>query len=108
MSSSFQEHGDFTMWAYWQYGDRLVTRDLALALANRLVRNKFGAADLDEQLPFGVIETDRTWVIAGNKSLLLWPVADGPPVFGKIELIISKKDCRILSFDVRDGSADRQ
>lgn len=105
MNSSFQEEDDFSMWAYWQYGDRLVTRDVALALATRLVLNKFGPADLDEQLPFGVVETDTTWVIAGSKRLLLRPMPDRPPVFGKIELVISKKDCRILSYDVRGNSA---
>lgn len=105
MTSMFDDDGDISMLGYWLNGDRLVTRDLALSIATHLVLIKFGKAYINEQLPFSISETETRWQIVGSKILSERAVPSHGPIFGPVEIVISKKDCRVLSFVVHGDFA---
>ncbi|MGZ5851894.1 MAG: NTF2 fold immunity protein [Hyphomicrobium sp.] len=92
---------DLTMELYRAVGERLVSRTTALAIAELIVRDRFGQGELDRQMPLEIRGQDDTWIITGNG---LPDVPAGTPSgalkTGSLPMKISQLDGRILNFSL--------
>lgn len=86
------------MLTYWNAGERLVDQELALDLAAHLIQNKHGYAELERQLPMKVSQSNDRWVVSGSKTIVDRPSGDIYPISGKVIIVISMRDCKVLSF----------
>lgn len=92
---------DLSMYLYLMVGEKLITRETALAIARMVLRDRFGSEEVDHQEPFHVEERGDTWVVVGN-GVPDWN--DGRPRealrYGRAEVILSQHDGRIVKLAV--------
>jgi hypothetical protein len=94
---------DHSIYLYRVLGQKLVSREAALAFAQLVFADRFGQGELHKQMPFTVDDGGDTWIVRGSRMANF---DDGQPLNslrrGKGEVIISQTDGRILKLTV-DG-----
>ncbi|MGZ5851895.1 MAG: NTF2 fold immunity protein [Hyphomicrobium sp.] len=89
---------DLPMYLYLMVGEKLITRATALVIAKMLLRDRFGAEEVDHQEPFHVEEQGDAWVIAGN-GVPDWN--DGPSYDPRIRSLGRTPDRPLPAFAIR-------
>lgn len=78
--------------------DDLATREIAILLAEELIKLDFGKDELDRQRPLIIGETPDRWTIEGSRRPEIPSVRDNRAIDGKVEMEIRKIDCQVLKF----------
>jgi hypothetical protein len=89
------EGEDPSMLIYGAAQTELATRDVARKLAEMVVKNVYGEAELDAQSPLKVYDGGDRWVIEGSRQPSLSNV-DPALLNGRVEVVILKRNCQIL------------
>jgi len=77
---------------------KLISEKIAVSLARDLIEEVYGKDELKTQEPLKALDGGETWIIEGNRKFGDKPTAENLPDYGKVELVVSKSDCRILKF----------
>jgi hypothetical protein len=86
---------DISMKPHRAAGTNLATREIALALAEMILKHAYGEEDFRMQLPLRVSETSDRWVIEGSRTYD-YSKAVNNLVAGKVEIEILKANCQIV------------
>jgi hypothetical protein len=86
---------DLSMKLHAAAGTNLATREIALALAETVIKYAYGEEDFKMQLPLQVSETSDRWIIEGSRTYD-YSKAVNNLVPGKVEIEILKANCRIV------------
>jgi NTF2 fold immunity protein len=90
------EAPDYSMLSRRWSGQKLISADLAVAIARQIHKEQYGQTTLDEDEPLSVSDDGDCWIVNGGKKRNFEPknlVLDGP-----LRMRISKFDGQILSY----------
>jgi hypothetical protein len=91
-----EETEDISMTLFAAGGARLVSRELALIVAETVFKIAYGEDDFSSQLPLNVSDGADRWVIEGSRRPEDHPPPEGEPAKGRVEIVILKRNCRIV------------
>ncbi len=78
-------------------GQHLVARETALEVAKLLLRDNYGQAELDSQLPLTITDGGDCWMIRGCKRRNMRAATPANDVReADFVITITKSDCRVL------------
>lgn len=89
---------EFSMEVLKAAGVQLATREVAVGLAELLLKSSYGADELEIQRPLIAKDGGDRWIIEGSRRFGQAKTDRDDVDFGKIEIVIAKSDCRILKF----------
>ena len=97
MPANGDQDDHISMVAYSGFGQRLVSRTTAIELAKMILRDVFGEAELNRQLPLTAIEREERWIVSGSPlrktGLRTFEDIVEPRA---LEIHFSQYDCRVL------------
>jgi hypothetical protein len=97
--SDFAEHEKEAIMIANAYGGRnLASREIALAMAEMLVRENHGDEHLKTQAPLQIYDKGESWLIEGSRRGEDHPVTHLGLHQDKVIIEIRKRDCQVLNF----------
>ena len=93
-----REGEDISIIAHSFGGRALASRDVALAMAEMLIRESRGEDFLKTQLPLNAIDDGDRWIVEGSRKGEDYPPDSTGMPEGKFVLKILKRNCQVLSF----------
>lgn len=89
-------------------GVKLISPTAAVMLAEHIVRDRYGRAELERQLPLHVVADGDFWLVTGSYdpgSILSGPGELRP---GRVKLVISQSDGRVTDLVFTGGLPRRE
>jgi hypothetical protein len=77
-------------------GVEIALRPVALALAEMIFKNVYGAEEFKRQLPLNVIDGGDRWTVEGSQRAQDEPSRLGQIRRGKMQIEILKANCRVV------------
>ncbi len=101
MTSSDEADEHISMLAYRGFGQRLISRAIALELARSILKEIFGEAELVRQGQLTAQDVDDWWLVSGSLQQASGVGAYQSAPLGSVTLEILQFDCKIrkLAFE---------
>lgn len=79
-------------------GSELASREIALALAEMILKDVYGDAHLKTQLPLHITDGGDRWIVEGSRQGEDYPAGPDELHWDKIVVEIRKMNCQVLKF----------
>ena len=77
-------------------GSEVVSKSIALSLAEMIFRHVFGDDDFKTQIPLNITDGGDRWIVEGSRRAEDHFLPDGQPALGNTQIEILKVNCRIV------------
>ncbi len=79
-------------------GMEFASREIALAMAEMLIKNSCGEDFLETQLPLRISDGGDRWIVEGSRKFEDYPADETGIRSGKFDVEILKRNCQVIKF----------